>query len=370
MKSVIPTRLITSVAPDSRHPDAIAREFKGLLEAGMKLKPSGEAKEDPVGMLLSAGYTPKYRVDLFGTRFYLTNARQNPALRFFVAYVVQGRAPRPGGAIFPRIFYKDISLIWRSASHLLASEDDFWIGKGDVKAVPGSAGTVYESVESTSDLPLELQAALETFNRKLRRVRFDTDAPYLVLRLGTPGRIRPYADFTAPRRRAAANPDNLIHGGKSIAWFRKKNDPSSLHFVPGFEPDFERGRIDQTSSTSAMYGGALQRYRVASSNGKIQYMFFAGARHAWIIPPQALSTELSSFGVRTVDVVADEDLFVPGYEYHYFAADADPAEHFTQIPEGFAGEPCPQDTDRADASAWIEALPVVREFRRKVLGRG
>ena len=369
MKSVIPTQLITSVEPDARHPGQIGREFRALLEAGMELKPSGEAKEDPVGMLLSAGYTPKYRVDLFGTRFYLTNTRQNPALRFFVAYVVQGRTPQPGGAIYPRIFYKDISLVWRCASHLLASEDDFWIGKGDVREVDRPGGTVLESVESTSDLPLECQAALESLNRRLSRIRFDENAPYLVLRLGAPGRIEPFSDFTAPRRIAASNPANLIHGGKSVAWFDKKNDPSSLRFAPGFEPDFDEGLIDRSSSTSAIYGGRLQRFRISSKNREIQYMFFAGPRHAWIIPPQALTTELSSFGVRTVDVLADEDLFVPGYEYHYFAEDADPEEHFTQIPEGFAGDPCPYDTDRADASAWLDALPVIREFRKKILRR-
>ncbi len=329
----------------------------------MELRPCGEAKDDPVGMLLSGGYTPKYRVDVFDTRFYLTNALQNSALRFLVAYVVQGRTPRPRGPIHPRIFYKDISLVWRAASHLLSSEDDFWIGKGDVR----ERGELVESVESTSDLPLEAQAALETLNRKLVRVRTDVDALYLVLRRGTPGRIEPYPDFTAPRRRAASNRANLIHGGQSIAWFRRQNDPSSLKFAPGFEPDFDRGFVDRSTSTSAMYGGPLQRFRILSKNGKIQYMFFAGARHAWIIPPQALTTELSSFGVRTIDVLADEDLFVPGYEYHYFAEDADPEEHFTQIPEGFAGAPCLHDPDRADASAWLDALPVIREFRKKIL---
>jgi hypothetical protein len=88
----------------------------------------------------------------------------------------------------------------------------------------------------------------------------------------------------------------------------------------------------------------------------------------WIIPPQATTTELSSFGVRTIDVVADEDLSVRGFEYHYFDEDADSSEHFNQIPEGFAGELCEHDNDRADASAWLDPIPVIREFRRKVLG--
>jgi hypothetical protein len=41
----------------------------------------------------------------------------------------------------------------------------------------------------------------------------------------------------------------------------------------------------------------------------------------------------------------------------------------SQIPEGYAGAPHPDDPHRADASKWVEALPVVREFRKKVLDR-
>ena len=51
-----------------------------------------------------------------------------------------------------------------------------------------------------------------------------------------------------------------------------------------------------------------------------------------------------------------------------FDGDADASEHFSQIPEGYAGELCEHDNDRADASAWLDPIPVIREFRRKVLG--
>jgi len=87
----------------------------------------------------------------------------------------------------------------------------------------------------------------------------------------------------------------------------------------------------------------------------------------WIVPPQALTTELSSYGVRTVDVDADEDVFVPGFEYHFFDEDADPPGLHTQIPEGYAGAASEIDPSRADASAWLEKLPVIQEFRRRVL---
>ena len=64
----------------------------------------------------------------------------------------------------------------------------------------------------------------------------------------------------------------------------------------------------------------------------------AGPHQVWIIPPQATTRQLSSFGLRTVDVIADDDLFVPGYEYHYLDVTVDPPEFYSQIPKGFAGK--------------------------------
>jgi hypothetical protein len=251
---------------------------------------------------------------------------------------------------------------------MIANDGDFWIGKGDVKTVVRSGYEITECVESTTDLPLEIQTALETINRAARP-RTDEEALYLVLRNGPSSRTVPYRDFTEPRRRAASNRQNLIHGGRSIAWFTRKNDPTSLRIAPGFQPDFAKGIIETSETKSKLYGGKLQRFRILSRNRTVQYLFIAGPKHVWIIPPQATTTELSTYGVRTVDVVADEDLFVPGFEYHYFDEDADESEHFSQIPDGFAGRVSDQANDRADASAWLDPIPVIREFRRKVLRR-
>jgi hypothetical protein len=369
MTSAIPTRIVPSVAPADGTPRHVAQEFRKLLDSGAKIRPAGEAKDDPVG-LLSSGYTPKHEISLFDTRFFLTNVRQNPAVRFFVAYVVQ-RHPKTGRTeIFPRIFYKDLSLIWRAASHVIATDGDFWIGKGDVKTLARGGYEITECVESTTDLPFEMQTALETLNRKTRRVIYDEEALYLLLRSAPSSRTAPYRDFTEPRRKAEANRRNLVNGGRSIARFTRENDPTSLRIVAGFDPDFANGIVEVSELRSSMYGGKLQRFRIVSRNRKVQYLFAAGPKHVWIIPPQATTTELSSFGVRTIDVVADEDLFVPGFEYHYFDEDADSSEHFSQIPEGFAGELCEHDSDRADASAWLDPIPVIREFRRNVLGAG
>jgi hypothetical protein len=46
----------------------------------------------------------------------------------------------------------------------------------------------------------------------------------------------------------------------------------------------------------------------------------------------------------------------------------DPPVPYSQIPEGFVGEVNPNHRSRADASAWIEQLAVIREFRRQLLG--
>ena len=83
--------------------------------------------------------------------------------------------------------------------------------------------------------------------------------------------------------------------------------------------------------------------------------------------PDPMTIDL--YGLRTVDVHADEDLFVPGYEYHFIDQTEEPPRLLSQIPEGFAGEPSEITPYRGDASAWLDALPVVQEFRKKVLRR-
>ncbi len=364
----IPVQVVPSVVPSEKSPARVAREFKRLLAGGAKLRPVGEAKKRP-SRLLAGGYLPKFEFRLFDTTFYLTSLRQNPDLRFFVVYVVQGDAPPDRTTIHPRIFYKDVSLVWRSPSHLAGPVDDYWVGKGDVGVSIEDGYEVTSSMEETTDLPLEMQAALDGLSRRVRRPRYDEKAVRLVLRRAEGDRVRPYSDFLTPRVRAASDPRNLINRGRSVARITRANDPSSLRFVTGFEPDFTQGVLERTSSRSVMYGGALQRFRILSKNRLAQYMFYAGPHHAWIIPPQALTTEISSFGLRTIDVVADEDLCVPGYEYHFLDESQDPPTFVSQIPKGFAGPPSTQDPSRADASPWLDRLPVIQEFRRKLLGR-
>jgi hypothetical protein len=194
-----------------------------------------------------------------------------------------------------------------------------------VREVRAKGFILLESIESTTDLPLEIQTALEDCSRRTKRSRADQKILPQVLRRAQPSRVEPFAEFTAPRARAARDPKNRIHGGRQVARFRRRGDPSSLEFVKGFEPDFARGIFEVNQTKSHLYHGELRRFRILSKNRKIQYLFLAGPQHVWIIPPQALTTELSTFGLRLVDVAADEDLFIPGYEYHYVDASQGPA---------------------------------------------
>ncbi len=355
-----------SVRPSTLTPQQVTREFRRLIDSGTPMRCVGDARDNPE-ILLSSGYTPKYRADLFDTRYYLTNVRQNPDIRFFVAYVVQKNHRTERVEIYPRIFYKDISLIWRSASHFVRSEGENWIGKGEMRTYVIDGEEIEQSVEETTDLPLEIQTALETLSRKARRVPFDDVAIALVLRRGHDDRIEPYRDFLEPRVRARSDPRNLINRGRSIARFTRKNDPTSLRFAKGFEPDFERGIIEVSTSKSKLYGGSLKRFRMLSKNRKIQYLFFAGPNSVWIIPPQTTAANLTSYGVRAIDVIADEDLCIPGYEYHFLDDSEDPPVFVSQIPEGYAGAASEFDPSRADASPWLDRIPVIREFRRKIL---
>ncbi len=368
--TLLPTAIIPSVDPSPLSANEVRAELARVLAAGAVMRPAGLARENP-GQLARGRYAPTTLIELFNTRFFLSDYFQTPQLRFFIAYLVQ---PEPDGrvrSVWPRIIYKDGSLVWRTASHMVSSDDDFWIGKGDIRSEIIGDEEHYESVESTTDLPFEMQTALEIAARRTIKVRNERRALDLVLRNAPPSRVRAYGDFTGPRERAATDPRNLINGGRPIAKFRKRGgrkDPASLSFVKGFEPDFRKGVLETATSSSVLYGGKLTRYRVLSVNRKIQYLFFSGPKQVWIIPPQATTSVLSTFGVRTVDVVVDDDLCCPGYEYHFLDDTVDPPEFYSQIPEGYAGEVGPHDPSRADASPWLDKLAVIQQFRRQVLG--
>ena len=368
------TEIVSAVVPSDMTPRQVGHQFRTLTARGVTIRPAGDAKRDPLS-LLSMGYTPKHKFRLFDTTYYLTHLRYDDNFRFFVAYVLlptSGTENTRKRSLYPRIFYKDTSLVWRSPSHYIRSDHENWIGKGDLKYLLRDGEEMEYSAEETTNLPLEIQTALDVISRRADRVHRDNRAIGLVLRRAPDDRFEPYRDFSLPRRRAMSDQSNRIHGGRYVAYFSRENDPTSLQFVPGFEPDFERGTLEVGHLRSRLYGGAVRKFRILSKNRQIQYQFVAAPRQVWILPPQALTTEISSYGVRTIDVDADDDLFVPGYEYHFIDETEEPPRLWSQIPSGFAGEASEVDPSRADASPWIEKLPVIQQFRRAmpVMSRG
>lgn len=352
------SRVVTGVTPECLSRELVVRRFRALLTDGATLVPAGTARRDP-SVLLSRRYLPRHELRLFDATYFLNDFRYNEALGFFVAYVVLGeRSGTRVRRIHPRLFYKDSSLIWRVASHFVHDHHEFWIGKGDVREEGRPGEEVLVSVEETTNLPFEIQAALDAVSRRTRRQR-DDEAIELVVHEAPTGRIEPYADFIAPRRRAAER--YAVNRGRRVARFHRRGDPTSLRFARGYQPDFSRGVVETHETMSQFFGGRLRKFRILSSNREVQYLFFASPTHAWVNHPQTLTTELSTYGVRTIDVIADGDVFLPGFEYH---DDGD-----SQIPDGFVGEAHPLDPHRSDAGAWIEAMPVIREFRAKVLGK-
>jgi len=369
---VLERKVVAQVLPCELTTRRVAHEFRKLVEGGARILPAGRSRRAP-RRLLSLGYTPKHRLRLFDSTFYLTNLRYDENFRFFVAYIVLAQSQRsaktPKPSIYPRIFYKDSSLVWRSPSHYIRTDDENWIGKGDLKTGFLDGEEVEYSAEETTNLPLEMQAALDVISRRVARVRRDERAVGLVLREAPEDRVRPYADFSAPRRSAQSDPANLINRGEPVAYFSRENDPSSLRFARGFEPDFDSGVLSVSCSKSRLYGGAIRKFRILSKNAQIQYQFVAAPHQVWIIPPQTLTTELTSYGVRTIDVDVAEDLCVPGYEYHFLDETVQPPQLYTQIPEGFAGRASDVDPSRSDASPWLEELPVIQQFRTRLLAR-
>jgi hypothetical protein len=362
------TEFAKGIRPESDARE-IGPEFRELLERGVQIHPAGSARVNPAQLL--PAYLPKHAIRLFDTTYYLTDLREDRSwegtLRFFVAWIMPTRDSR---RIYPRLFGKDYSLVWRSPSHFIRSENENWMGKGDVRWILGEEGEeILATFEETTNLPLEIQGALDELTRRSARPRGDLRAVGLLLRRAPDDRLEPYEDFAAPRRRARAELRNLICRGRDVAWFSRKNDPTSLRFAPGYQPDFARGVIEVSRSRSRFYGGAIDKFRILSRNRSIQYQFVAAPRHAWIVPPQALTTDITPYGVRSIDVHAAEELCVPGYEYCYVDESTRPPTLHSQIPDGFAGAASDLDPARRDASAWIERLPVIREFRTKVLGR-
>src|SRR5262245_16086492 len=212
---VLATCIAPGIRPRADSPRRIEQELRACLAAGARVVAAGTARARPAALLRL--HPPRYRLDLFGARFYLADLREDENFRFFVAYV------RPAGErdFFARLFYKDSSLVWRCATHVISAPGVHWIGKGDLKCIVEPDGELECSAEETTNLPYEMQAALDELSRRTKQVRWDARALARILRGAPIGRYEAYADFIGPRRRAAARRANRIHGGRPVAWFER-----------------------------------------------------------------------------------------------------------------------------------------------------
>ena len=152
----IPVATVANVEAADKSPRRVASDFRRLLDDGYELRADGRAAGDPTA-LLGMGYTPKYETELFATRFFLCNQRDADGLKIMPAYVLPAGERR----IHARVFYKDSSLVWRSASHYISTPEVEWIGKGAAKSVLENGKRQWYSAEETTNLPFEMQAALD-----------------------------------------------------------------------------------------------------------------------------------------------------------------------------------------------------------------
>jgi len=147
----LPAGLLTNVLPNEQTAQQTARELNALLQNGATLKPAGDGKHDPSALLKR--YRPTHKIELFGAHFWVSSMRHDEYLNFMVTYVGLENARGQIRSISPRIFYKDSSLVWRVASHYISTDDEHWIGKGDVRWEQRADGEYLSSAEETTNLP-------------------------------------------------------------------------------------------------------------------------------------------------------------------------------------------------------------------------
>ena len=242
---------VVGVAPCPLSRQQVAAQYRTLARSGRGLRPAGRARHAPE-KLLKAPFIPRHAVSLFAADYLLTDFYYIEDLNFFVGYVFQKSRPPGRRWLYPRIFYKDSSLIWRVASHIIDSPEEQWIGKGDVIVEERAEGSCLSSDESSTNLPYEIQSAFDVVSRRSQPRKVST-ALGLVLRNAPPGRMHPYADFSRPRRRAAQL--HNINSGRPIVRLTRRDDPGSLKFAKGFEPDFDTGLIETGVSRSNLRWG-------------------------------------------------------------------------------------------------------------------
>ena len=75
-------------------------------------------------------------------------------------------------------------------------------------------------------------------------------------------------------------------------------------------------------------------------SGELQEVIASAAKEPlrlWNVGPSVFFDIAALAPGDPIDVLGDDDLCIPGYEYHFLDDSEDPPVMFSQIPEGFAG---------------------------------
>ncbi|MDP3703201.1 MAG: cysteine peptidase family C39 domain-containing protein, partial [Candidatus Omnitrophota bacterium] len=311
--------------------------FDKQIASGVPLRIYGDASFNELDKV---GLGPKHQVQFGQDHFYISDAFIDAGGRTaFLAYLLHRDSTTGQPVIFVNAYYKSNSQnVWRAASHHAGP----WIGKGF-----GEAGQM---------LPMELQSTFEHIVASQRASQgvyekpgrffdvlgFDVQGPMVSMVVGGPNRV------------VIAE---LNHAGQTNPALANHH----INFRPGYEPDFHRGVVEHFQADNPVYS-KVTSYVILSANRQVQYLFNVdGAGRVWVGGVQGTSETLIRQGVRrdNLQYVVPEELLTPAFEY------------LKQMPTGYleARNVHPRNLQYADASAFLNKISVIQEFRRHVLGQ-
>lgn len=320
-------------------------EFEDLLKSpGLKMfKPAAISMKELAKMDLM----PAHKIVFGNYKYFISPLFDIGGRPACICYFYRPADNGNGHELYVRAFYKSNShAIWKVDSHrvhIKPSDDKEldearkgWFGKGINQ----------ESVT----LPSEIQSSMNEiisahYGQNLAQNKKLNNSFYrVVLKEST---RRPPKEFT---RSMVYEPEI----SKRFAHFKKPNDPESLEIYAGYGPELDKPPLEKYSEYNEHYRGIVDSYVINSKNGALHYIFnVSKKRKVWISAVQSSSALLTRFGVKREKIKVPTGLMVQAQEY------------LDEIPKGFAGKRV--HSVYYDASAWVDKLPINKEFREKVL---
>ncbi|MBI2140469.1 hypothetical protein HYU14_06085 [Candidatus Woesearchaeota archaeon] len=261
------------------------------------------------------------------------------------------------GTIYARCLYKSNSAaVWRTLSHYL-SADRGWYGKG----IEHEESVVY---------PHPLQPMFES--------QWKPHFSHLKTKTLTDGTVRNNSEFiflglaTHGKGWYGFKKSFSLYNPKKIEIGKFEGEiPESYKFIPGFEPEFNKLEKFKPMFSSC-FSADCDTYLCPSVNGQLSFLFFLEPKlnRAWIGSIQVTEFRPNLYGTNTnivslASIVQNKLLTDKTYvKTNHLVCPA--AEYSNQIPplpgvtyESFGGS-------YSDAGPYVERLPVIREFRKKI----